>query len=168
MKTLAVIGILAAVVAGIVAAGTGYAQGRNNSSRQVGVAWVSALGHGDTAAACRLQTEAQVGGVPCGSLHPVVHHCPKQSGPLRRVAARTSAEQVGSVKVHDDTATASVTAERRSSHYRVSLTLNRVNGRWRVGSLSSGRQVFSPAGLVTSSPSVPGKLWLACVRPIWA
>lgn len=158
--TLATIGLLPLVI--VIAASPQL----DSSARHVAVAWTADLSRGDAAAACRLQAEEQVGGRRCSSLHTIVHHCPVRRSGVKRVAARIPNEQVGSVQVHGNLATAPVIAQRRSSHYRALLTLSKGGGRWRIESLRRRGHIFSPAGLVAGSV-VAGHLWLACVRPIF-
>ncbi len=130
--------------------------------RQTATAWVGDLRSGNAAAACRLQDVPEVEGKSCGSLPPIVHHCPKQTGPLPKVKARSVAEQVGAVKVNGDQATAVIKAAPLSSHFTVVLGLQHTD-RWRVTSVRHGNRTISPAGEITTTPLLT-RLWPACVR----
>lgn len=130
--------------------------------RQTARAWVGDMRSGKAAAACRLQDVQEVEGKSCGSLPPIVHHCPKQTGPLPKVKARSVAEQVGAVNVNGDQASAVIKAAPLSSHYSVTLGLRHTD-RWRVTSIRRGSRTISPAGEIVSTPILT-KLWPACVR----
>jgi hypothetical protein len=134
----------------------------STTPRQTATAWVGDMRSGNAAAACRLQDVPEVEGKSCGSLPPIVHHCPKQTGPLPKVKARSVAEQVGAVKVNGDQATAVIKAAPLSSHFSATLTLRRTD-RWRVTSVRRGSRTISPAGAIVSTPILT-KLWPACVR----
>jgi hypothetical protein len=130
--------------------------------RQTALAWVGDMRSGDAAAACRLQVTPEVEGKPCDSLPPIVHHCPKQTGPLPKVKARSVAEQVGAVRVNGDQASAVIKAAPLSSHFSVTLGLRHTD-KWRVTSIRRGSRTISPAGEIVSTPILT-KLWPACVR----
>lgn len=130
--------------------------------RQTAVAWVGDMRSGNAAAACRLQDVPEVEGRSCDSLPPIVHHCPKQTGPLPKVKARSVADQVGAVRVNGDRASAVIKAAPLASHFSVVLGLRHTD-RWRVTSVRHGSQVISPAGAIVSTPILT-KLWPACVR----
>lgn len=130
--------------------------------RQTATAWVGDMRSGNAAAACRLQDVPEVEGKPCASLPPIVHHCPKQTGPLPKVKARSVAEEVGAVRVNGDRASAVIKAAPLKSHFSVVLGLQHTD-RWRVTSVRHGSQVISPAGEIVSTPILT-KLWPACVR----
>jgi hypothetical protein len=130
--------------------------------RQTAVAWVGDMRSGNAAAACRLQDVPEVEGKSCGSLPPIVHHCPKQTGPPPKVRARSVAEQVGAVRVNGDRATAVVKAAPLSSHFSVVLGLRHTD-RWRITSVRHGSRTVSPAGKIVTTPLLT-RLWPACVR----
>jgi hypothetical protein len=132
------------------------------SPRRTAVAWVGDMRSGNAAAACRLQDVQEVEGKPCGSLPPIVHHCPKQTGPPPKVEARSVAEQVGAVHVDGDRASAVVKAAPLSSRFSVVLGLRHTD-RWRIASVRGGSRVVSPAGEIVTTPILT-KLWPACVR----
>jgi len=134
----------------------------STTPRQTATAWVGDMRIGKAAAACRLQDVQEVEGKSCDSLPPIVHHCPKQTGPLPKVKARSVAEQVGAVHVSGDQATAVIKAAPLSSHYSVTLGLRHTD-RWRVTSVHRGSRTISPAGEIVSTPILT-KLWPACVR----
>ncbi|MGN6274517.1 MAG: hypothetical protein ACTHNP_01135 [Solirubrobacterales bacterium] len=155
-RTLALLLAVFACAAAVVSAAP-------STPRQTAVAWVGDMRSGNAAAACRLQVVPEVEGKPCGSLPRIVHHCPKQTGPLPKVKARSVAEQVGVVHVDGDKASAVLKAAPLHSRFSVVLGLQHTDGKWRVASVRRGSRTISPAGQIVSTPILT-KLWPACVR----
>jgi hypothetical protein len=153
---------LALLLAALACTSAALVSAASTTPRQTATAWVGEMRSGNAAAACRLQDVPEVEGKSCGSLPRIVHHCPKQSGPLPKVKARSVAEQVGAVRVNGDQATAVVKAAPLGSHFSVVLGLRRTD-RWRVAFVRHGNRTVSPAGEITTTPLLT-KLWPACVR----
>lgn len=132
--------------------------------RMIASLWVFYMRGGHTPAACRLQLTQDVEGRPCGSLPPIVYHCPKQTGPLRELPARSAARQVGAIhQTGDEAAVAWIRAAPTRSRYAVALTLQYSEGAWLIDSVLRGSRVVSPAGAIVSTP-IAGRLWPGCVR----
>jgi hypothetical protein len=156
-RTIAFVSLLAAF-----ACTSAVVNAASATPRQTAVAWVGDMRGGDAAAACRLQVTPEVEGKSCDSLPPIVHHCPKQTGPLPKVKARSVAEQVGTVRVNGDRASAVIKAAPLSSHFSVVLGLRHTD-KWRVAFVRHGSRTISPAGEIRTTPLLT-RLWPACVR----
>jgi hypothetical protein len=114
-------------------------------ARDSAVRWVTALQHEDLRAACHLETDRARRQTRCGSLRPLVYHCPALivGHPTPRVPARRAGAQVGVVKVRGDRAAAGLKSERRSvAGVIATVVLYRQNSAWLVSGVRYRHRTF--------------------------
>jgi hypothetical protein len=130
--------------------------------KHVGVSWVAAVSGGYVPKACRLQTEASVGGAPCDQLSnikPEILYCPSLANDMED-PWRTPTEQVSKVNVRGQTGSIVIRAEFKKSHLSAKASFLKVGGNWRIASVQASGRTFAPAGLIfTEGQDVRKALW---------
>jgi hypothetical protein len=165
-KCLAIVigALLAAAIlfASIVQAGT--ADGDRASLRQVAVSWTRDMANGNAEAACKLQDQTSVNGVPCAQLPKATekaYYCPASQAdePPRR----TPSEQVSGVRVSGQKGRAVIQQASPDKSFQATLRLKLLGGRWRVTALEWPAHHLRPAGLANEGPHrVRERLWPVC------
>jgi hypothetical protein len=149
---------MAISAAGVATAG---ASSQVAALKHVGVSWVAAVSGGYVPKACRLQTEASVGGVPCDQLSnikPEILYCPSLANDMED-PWRTPAEQVSKVNVRGQTGSIAIRAEFKKSHLSAKASFLKVGGNWRIAAFQFAGQRLSPAGLIFTEGEARQTLW---------
>lgn len=116
--------------------------------RKVGISWAKYAGRGNAPKACRLQVEKDVGGIPCDELptYFTVLYCPEYHE--KESIWRNDTEQVAKVKLVGSKGSLVIRASSKKSKASAKAIFSKVDGKWRIASVRSMGQTFSPAGLI--------------------
>jgi hypothetical protein len=159
--SVALIAILAAGVTGAGADSTSPVTSQVAALKHVGISWATYVGTGNAPRACQLQVQQNVGGVPCDQLPTYfqVLYCPAYP---EESSWRDAAEQVVKVKVRGSEGSLVIRASSKKSKGSVKATFSKVGGKWRIASVRSMGQTFTPAGLIfTDGKGIREALWPA-------
>lgn len=131
--------------------------------KRAGLSWVTYAVRGNAPKACHLQVEPSVGGVPCDQLPTYfgVLYCNEppdgDANPWRMPA-----QLVGKTEVKGSKGTVVYRAASKKSKLTAKATFSKVGGKWRIVSIQSSGQRFSPAGMIfTDGQDLRKELWPA-------